>query len=273
MQRCRVDSVELECEEAGSGEPLLFIHGSPAATFWPVMGAGALASYRRIRYHRRNWEGSSRVEGGVRIGDHACDAARLLARLGVRHTHVVGHSYGALVALQLAVDVPDLVGSLALVEPNLLAVPSAVAFNEQVRPAFAAFRAGDHAAAVAQFFAVVAGRPWHECEALVERLPGGVDQLIADAHAFFAVDVPALGGWAFDSEVAARIGCPVLSVAGTATLPFFRDGNELLRRWFPQLEEADVPGAGHLAPLENPVGVAERLAGFFDKYPLPQGAG
>lgn len=269
MDRCRVGSVELEWDQTGAGEPVLLIHGVPATTFRPLMGEATLGSYRLIRYHRRNWAGSSGTGQAVTIGDHAADALGLLAELEVRRAHVVGHSYGALVALQLAVDAGDGVGSLALLEPNLLVVPSAAAFNDQVRPAFAAYRAGDKAEAVARFFAVVAGRPWKQCEAIIEeRIPGGVAEAVADADTFFGIDIPALRGWSFDDQSAARISCPVLSVLGADTHTLFRDGNQQLHRWFPHLEQADVADAGHLLPLENPAGAAAALAGFFARHPL-----
>jgi pimeloyl-ACP methyl ester carboxylesterase len=47
-----------------------------------------------------------------------------MRHLGIERAHVVGHSSSAIMALQLALDAPDRVLSLALLEPALLAVPS-----------------------------------------------------------------------------------------------------------------------------------------------------
>jgi pimeloyl-ACP methyl ester carboxylesterase len=271
VKRCGVGDIELEYEVAGVGEPVVFIPASLLADgFQPLLAEPPLAGhYRLIRYHRRSIAGGTPAQEPVSVADQAGDAAALLAHLGVKRAHVVGHSYGGLIALQLALDRPDIVASLCLLEPNLLAVPSAAAFNAEVRPAFAAYRAGDAADAVARFLAVVSGLPWEEYVQLIEqRVPGGVGQAIADADTFFTVEVPALAGWGFSADSATGIGCPVLSVQGAATHAFFRDGRLLLRRWFPNLEYADVPDGGHLLPLENPGGVAAALAEYFARHPI-----
>lgn len=273
MERRRLDGIELAYEVTGSrsGEPVFFIHASLIADgFAPLASEPSLADhYRLIRYHRRGMGGSTRTDGPVAVADQAEDAHVLLALLGVERAHVVGHSYGGLIALQLALDARQLVGSLALLEPNLLAVPGSAAFNDEVRPAFAAYRAGEKEAAVAQFLSVVAGLPWSSCRQLIEeQVPGGAIQAIADAEPFFAVEVPALRGWAFGAEDAATLNCPVLSVLGSLSHWFFREGRQLLRQWFPQLEELDVEGAGHLLQLHNQKALASGLASFFARHPL-----
>jgi pimeloyl-ACP methyl ester carboxylesterase len=78
------------------------------------------------------------------IARQAQDAACLLRELGAQRAHVVGHSYGGVLALQLAVDAPDLVHSLALLEPALRSGPAGQAHLEQtVGPAREKYRAVD----------------------------------------------------------------------------------------------------------------------------------
>jgi 3-oxoadipate enol-lactonase len=271
VERRRLDGIELAYEVTGSGDPVLFIHASLLADgFTPLVSEPSLADrHRLIRYHRRGMGGSTHTDGPVTVADQAGDADALLAHLGVERAHVVGHSYGGLIALQLARDTPQLVGSLALLEPNLLAVPGSAAFNDEVRPAFAAYRAGEKEKAVAHFLSVVAGLPWSSCRQMIEeRVPGGVTQAVADAETFFAVEVPALHHWTFGAEDAATLTCPVLSALGSASHWFFREGRQLLRQWFPHLEEFDVDGAGHLLQLQNRKALASGLASFFARRPL-----
>jgi pimeloyl-ACP methyl ester carboxylesterase len=71
-----------------------------------------------ITYHQRGQAGSPRGDGSpaVTFEEHAADAALLLRHLGVRRAHVAGHPTGAAIALQLALDQPDVVHTLVLLE-------------------------------------------------------------------------------------------------------------------------------------------------------------
>jgi pimeloyl-ACP methyl ester carboxylesterase len=57
-----------------------------------------------IAYHRRGYRGSGMGTPAASIADQAEDAAALLDHLGVPSAHVGGHSYGGVIALQLAHD-------------------------------------------------------------------------------------------------------------------------------------------------------------------------
>lgn len=125
MERARVNGVELEYELKGSGEPVLLIHGSHIGrSFLPLLAQPSLTKkYRLIRYHRRGFLDSALARGPVSIKDQAADAQALLEHLGAHRAHVVGHSFGGAIALQLAVDAPTYVHSLVLLEAALTTVP------------------------------------------------------------------------------------------------------------------------------------------------------
>ena len=113
------------------------------------------------------------------VADHAADAAALLDHLGLRPVHVAGHSSGAAVAAQMALDHPDHVHTLTLLEPSLIAVPSLAAFFTQVEPAFEAYARGDHADALATFMSAVSGMEWTRGRAMLEeRIPGAAEQAL-----------------------------------------------------------------------------------------------
>ena len=198
------------------------------------------------------------------IADHAADAAALLDHLGVPRAHVAGHSSGAAVAAQLALDHPETVHTLILLEPSLLSVPSGEAFFQQAGPAFEAYgRAATTRTRSAIFMSVVSGLDWATCRAVLEeRIPGAVAQAIKDADTFFGIELPALAEWAFGPEQAAAIHQPVLSVLGAETQPLWVEVAEFLRSSLPHVEDCTIDGVGHLLHIQRPEPVARAMAEF-----------
>ena len=202
------------------------------------------------------------------FAQHAADAAGLFAHLGIVRAHVAGHSTGAVIALQLASDRPEIVHSLALLEPPLTVAPSAGTFFEKAGPALSAYGSGDRAAAMAAFLSLVCSLDWETCRTLLEKhIPGSVAQAIKDADNFFGSYLPALGAWQFQPAQAAGITQPVLSVLGTQTERWFVDSHERLHTWFPQVEDCLIEGVGHLLHMQRPGPVASGVAEFFARHP------
>ena len=274
MKKARVNGVELEYEVNGSGEPMLLISPVVADGFRPLLSEPALAGrYRLITYHKRGWVGSTHTAGPVSVAEHARDAAALLDHLGVRRAHIAGHSSGAAVALQLALDFPEVVHSLVLLELSLLSAPSAAGLMEKAGPAFEAYGAGDPATAVAVFLSAVSGLEGPACRMLIEnRVPGATAQAVKDADTFFGVELPGLGAWTFGAEQAAGISQPLLSVRGTDTEPLWVEVADLLRSWIEQVEDCTIEDTGHLLHIQRPQPVAESIAAFLGRHPIATAA-
>jgi pimeloyl-ACP methyl ester carboxylesterase len=275
MKNAKINGIDLEYEIAGSGEPLLLISTGPIAdSFRPFVSEDALAKrYRMIAYHQRGQAGTARGPGSepVSFRQHASDAAALLRCLGVERAHVAGHSTGAAIAMQLAVDQPELVHTLTLLEPPLTSVPSASAFFDRAGPAIAAYRAGDRETAMVKFLSMVSSLDWDTCRAaLEEHVPGGAARAIEDADSFFAGYLAALGAWQFDATRAASIARPVLSVVGTATDRFFAESHALLHTWFPRIEDCTIDGVGHLLHMQRPEPVLSGVGGWLARHPMPR---
>ncbi|MDF2759006.1 MAG: alpha/beta hydrolase fold protein, partial [Thermomicrobiales bacterium] len=273
LRRITVDDTELEYEVCGSGEPVLLIHGGILAeAFAPLLDVTALTErYRVISYHRRGFAGSARPHGEVSIARQAADARAVLAHLGIARAHVVAHSYAGAIALQLALDTPAAVHSLALLEPALFSVPSGEQFIAAVfGSAIERYGAGDRAGAVATVLRGVAGAAGF---AAVQRaLPGALELAEVDADTFFQTELPALQAWRFASEEARRIEQPLLVVRGAdsdAVAPVFGEGIAMLQHWLPRAETFVVPEATHGMPFMNPCALAEGLTAFFARHSLP----
>lgn len=272
MEKTKINGVELEYEVMGTGEPVLLISTGPIAdSFLPFLSENALVErYRLIRYRQRRLPEST--QSPVTFAQHAADAAELLDHLGVRRAHVAGHSTGAAIALQLAVDHPDVVHTLVLLEPPLLGVPSAGAFFEKAGPALGAYGSGDRKGAMAGFLSMASGLDWETCRTVIDKhVPGGVAQATKDADNFFGSYLPALSAWKFGPEQAATISQPVLSVLGTDTEQLFLDSHELLHSWFPQLEDCKIEGIAHLLHIQRPEPVVRGVAEFLARHPMAGG--
>jgi pimeloyl-ACP methyl ester carboxylesterase len=270
MDHANVNGVELEYEVRGAGEPVLLIDMLIADCFVPLLSEPALADrYQLIRYHKRGWRGSTHTAPPVSIGQHAADAAALLEHLGVQRAHIAGHSTGASIGAQLALDCPETVHTLTLLEPTLMSLPRGDEFLQAAGPVFEAYRSGDHAAAFAMFAAAASGLDWHACRTLLEdQIPGVVTQSIKDADTFFGVELPAVATWTFGPEQAAAIHGPVLSVIGAETQPLWVEIAEFLRSWLPDVEECKIDGVGHLLQIQRPEPVARGMAGFLARNSL-----
>lgn len=255
----------LEYEVHGEGEPVLLIHGSHVAdALAPLARENALAErYRLIRYRRRGFAGCDRHTGPFSVEDQARDAAALLEHLGVERTHVIGHSYGAVTAIQLALDAPDVVGSLVLLEPPLGTAEGAAAAEEAFAPIMEAYGSGDAVGAVDMFMQYVGGSDWRT--AVEKTVPGGPEQAEADAASFFEVELPALGEW-FGAVRLDRLACPSVYVLGAESVSDFETAKDLFLSEVPGGEEVVLPGLDHLLQMRDPALVARTAADFLARH-------
>ena len=183
---------------------MVFIHGALIAdTFLPLLAEPSLAGqYRLILYHRQGYAGSSRASGLFSIAQQAADCRAVLRHLGVERAHVVGHSYGGAVALQLALDTPGIAHSLALLEPALMAGTSAEGYRDSLSRGIERYRKAGAAVVVDEF---LQGRWPGYRVALDHELPGAFAQAVEDAGTSFEFELPGLLGWQFGEAEARRI--------------------------------------------------------------------
>jgi 3-oxoadipate enol-lactonase len=110
-------------EVSGGGQPLLLIHGlGSSCRDWELQRADFEKHFRVIAIDLRGHGRSDKPSGAYSMSQFAGDAARLLVALDARPSHVVGISLGGMVAFQLALDYPELVEKLVIVNsvPALL---------------------------------------------------------------------------------------------------------------------------------------------------------
>lgn len=262
MQRVDIGEVALEVEDRGAGEAVVFVHGANVAgTFLPMTRLPAFDGYRLVRYHRRGY-GAGDVAVKVPLARHAADCRALLDALGIERAHVVGHSFGGCVALQLALDAPERVASLVLLEPSVLVEPGVTELRALLGPAYALWAAGEAEQALTAFWdAVQPG--WRELDT------GGaafLEQALAGGPAMFDADLPALREWGLGPEQAAAVRAPVLYVISGEPLPLYRDNLAQLREQLPTMRSIEVPGTHHMLSLQQPAQVAGHAARFIAEH-------
>lgn len=256
----------LEYELHGEGEPVLLIHGSHVAdALLPLTREAVLADrYRLARYHRRGFAGSDFPARPFSIAEQAQDALALLRVLDVPRAHVVGYSYGAVTALQLACEAPSAVHTLVLLEPPK--TTEETGRSAVFAPLIARYRSGDATGAVDAFMALVGGPDWR---AEVQRtVPGGPAQADTDARTFFDVELPALEAWMLSTEHARRISQPVLYVLGSESAPHFARAKQVFQAIVTHTEAVVLPGTNHLLMMRHPRLVAQPIADFLARHPL-----
>jgi len=122
-------------DETGAGTPRLFVHCSLGQSDSLRGLAAALPPARNVFFdlpgHGRSgpWRGNA----------YQTDAYEIAAALLDAPTHVIGHSFGATVALRLAVERPDLVTRLTLIEPVMFAATRGTSAHTDHTAAFAPF--------------------------------------------------------------------------------------------------------------------------------------
>ena len=121
LGRVRTEVGEIATLQAGSGDPVLLLHGLGAtkASFLPTVAALA-GDYRTIALDLPGFGDSAMpLAAGYDAPYFARAAAAALDALEIDRAHVIGNSMGGRVALELGFEYPERTGRLALLAPSL----------------------------------------------------------------------------------------------------------------------------------------------------------
>ena len=264
--------VDLAYSDRGAGEPVFLVHaGAFSDWFLPVSLTRALDGFRVIRVRRAGYAGRM-PSRHLTITDHACHVAALADHLGLERIHWVGHSSSCQMGLQLALDPPNLIACLILLEPAAVGgflVPASEELARRfVGPAMAAFAAGDTGTAFATFMRGVCGESHRDV--LADRLgSAGLDRAVDESAFFFRDEVPAVLESQFGETEASRVHHPILVAEGgeSARLgPLSQQITALARRLLPHAEIATVDGTNHMMPLQDPDAVGRLIQTFVTRH-------
>jgi pimeloyl-ACP methyl ester carboxylesterase len=274
-----VNGVRLPYVEQGCGEPVIFVHGalSDLRAWEParaeIAKREAIASrYRFIAYSQRYYGPHIWKDNGTEfsVATHADDLAKLIVALDAGPVHLVGTSYGGLVATTAAVKSPSLVRSLILYEPALVSVlPESSEDGKAARkdraefiaPVISALNAGG---------AIQAARLMYE--AVNQLPPGGFDRepqatqtRVLDNARTLPLMFATLPSSTITGDMLKDFARPTLVMRGEKTQVYYALINEAVSRCIPRARQVILKNADHGGPYRDPAAFTAPLLGFLLK--------
>jgi len=257
VPKLKINDIELYYETAGQGQPVLFLHGlGSSSRDWERQVVVCSKAYQTITLDLRGHGQSDKPRGGpYGIPRLAADTAALLRALDLGPAHLVGLSMGGMVAFQLALDAPQLVKSLVII-------------NSQPELKLRTWR--ERMTALKRLLIIKLLGMRKMGQALSQKLFPGEDQgglratFIArwadnDARAYYRTLI-SLIGWSV-AERLSEIGCRTLVIGAEQdyTSAAFKQGYV---DQMPNASLVTIPNARHFLPLERPDALNQVLMAF-----------
>lgn len=282
MPRIAANGLNFHVQQAGTGPDVVLIHGLTGdLSIWFLSRAmGTLAEHHRVTaYDLRGHGYSDAPQEGYTSRDHAEDLTALCAALDIERAHLVGHSFGAVIATHAAVVAPERVESLVLSDPYFPALRHLEDVSRWGH--WQNFRKEAAEAGV-----YLSSDTWYDLTTFFDQVLHLDDDRLLKFRQ--AVGLPALKRvlrlarttCGHDSKFAAglsaelieRVPCPVLAVYGENS-PFLTTADYVISR-MPNCQGRRIPNAQHRAPEENPEGFVAAVRDFLESFQpvLKQGA-
>jgi haloacetate dehalogenase len=265
---------------AGEGPPVLLLHGFPETHYcWHRVAPGLLDGHTVVVCDLKGYGESSSEPGGP-LGEgysnreRAAELVDLMSRLGFERFRVVGHDRGGRVAYRMALDHPDAVERLGV----LNIVPTVDQFDRMAQGAALEYWPWFFLAQPPPFAErVISASAEYVLRSILESWPASPDAISAEAtehylRGFTAETIPGMCADyrasfhidrrmdAEDREAGRRIGCPVLVHWGSEE-GALSDSLEVWRHWADSVEGGPLP-SGHFIPEE----AAEELTASLERF-------
>jgi non-heme chloroperoxidase len=251
------NGIKLHYISAGSGETLIFIHGSISDyTYWNDEVRYFSKYYRVIAYSRRyNNPNNNPAISGYSVITDADDLALLIKKLKLGKVNVVGHSIGAFTALFFTIRHPEMISHLVLAEPpavsllNHLTGDNAVQGklmkkdidSNMIKPMKKYFKANQPEQGVKVFYNYV----FRDSSAWQKLSADDKNETLKDVHEWEVVMPTGTLFPEIDENAIKRIRIPVLILSGDKSYKFLNLIDAELHKIIPHNNQYIFPGAGH----------------------------
>ncbi|MFC5478259.1 alpha/beta fold hydrolase [Massilia suwonensis] len=257
--------IRIPYTDTGSGEALLFVHGSLCDyRYWSVQVAALSRHVRCISVSLSHYwpAGEAGLARPFGWQSHAAELAGFITALDLGPVHLVGHSRGGCVAFQLARACPQLVKTLTLADPGgplhidgqaeAALPPETIALRARVAELIedGAFEAG------LEMFVDSVSMPgiWRRSSPSFRTM--ALDNA-ATLPKQFRDPLPA-----YTRADAAGVQCPTLLIEGERSPRMYRDNVEWLAQWITRAERQTIAGASHGMNMTHPGSFNRLVRGF-----------
>lgn len=261
------DGARLWAEVAGAGEPVLFVHADFLdGGMWRLVMEGLARTCRAARFDKRGYGASDPATGPV---CRRRELAAVIAALDLGPVHLVGCSNGGQSSLDLALESPELVRSLTLVNSPPSGFAPEGAPPPEILEMIAAFERGDPGAASELQLRIWFDGPERSTAALDPRRlaaraeAADMNRICVDRNTFFIADASPLDP--LDPPAIGRLGevrVPTLVVSGALDYAENRRASRIMAEGVPGARFVEMPGCAHVPPMEEPERFVELLEGF-----------
>lgn len=260
MPKMRVNDINLYYQVNGVGQSLFFIHGlGSSARDWELQVQEFSKTYQVITWDLRGHGQSDKPAGPYSLPMFAADAAGLLKALNIKSAHVVGLSLGGGIAFQLAIDYPELVRTMVIVNSAPELVIRTLKDRIAIWQRFAIVRL----LGMRKMGQVLSKRLFPKDEQMSLRTTF-VERWAENDPRAYQEAMRAMVGWSVTDKLGS-IKCPTLVISADQDYTPVAV-KERYTKLMPNAELVIIPDAHHATPVEQPEKFNAVLMDFIVKH-------
>lgn len=263
MPYAELDDIQLYYEVNGRGQPILFLHGlGSSGRDWELQVPAFSAHYQVITVDMRGHGRSSKPRQPYSVPIFAGDVKQLLAQIEIASAHVVGISMGGMVAFQMAVDTPEIVKSLVIVNSGPELIPRTLGQRLEVWRRLVIVRLLGM-----RWIGELLGGRLFPGPALAELRETFIERWSENDRDAYLAAMKALVGWSLQQRIS-QIRCPVLVLASDM------DYTPIAAKeaYVAQMSNARlqvISNSRHAMPVDQPEAFNRAVSDFFEQQEKP----